>query len=116
MPRATVFVSLALLTGCTLGETPPPPAPDVPLPTTSPEEVVIKVPGMTCESCVEKVTQALAAIPWVNRDSIQTDRKARQAKFTVTDPKLFDFEQVKDQVAAAGYAGATLLTPPGSAR
>ncbi len=113
---AVLSVAVVTLAGCTLGENKPSePVPDTPMPTASPVEVVIKVPGMTCESCVEKVTAALASIPWVEAGSITTDRKARQARFAVTDVKQFDFPAVEEAVRSAGYSGTTLLTPPGPA-
>ncbi len=109
--RIVLFLALGILVGCTLGENKPE-APDVPMPTDGVNQVVIKVPGMTCESCPERVAAALASIPWIDGDSIAADRKTRQAKFAVKDVKQFDIEVVKEKVRAAGYAGTTLLTGP----
>ncbi len=104
-----VLLAVVLFAGCTLGE---PEKPDVPMPTDGPNQVVVKVPGMTCEECPQKVTEALASIPWIEAASIQADRKTRQAKFIVKDRNQFDIETVKATVKKAGYAGTKLLTGP----
>jgi copper chaperone CopZ len=107
--RVVFLLSVAFFAGCTLGE---PDKPDVPMPTDGPNEVVIKVPGMTCEDCPQRVAEALATIPWIEAESIRADRKTRQVIFTVKDRAQFDMETVKDKVAKAGYAGSKLLTSP----
>jgi hypothetical protein len=58
------------------------------------------------------VATALAALPWVEAQSIVADRKTQQAKFTVKDRTRFDIEKVKDAVRNAGYPGTKLLTGP----
>jgi copper chaperone CopZ len=100
---------LALSAGCTLGE---PEKPDVPMPTDGANQVVIKVPGMTCEECPVKVASALASIPWIEADSIKADRKTRQVIFTVKNRAQFDIETVSERVRKAGYAGTKLLSGP----
>lgn len=55
---------------------------------------------------------ALAALPWVESDSITTSRDKRQAKFTVKDPKRFDPEEVKRVLTEKGYAQFRVLTGP----
>jgi copper chaperone CopZ len=87
----------------------PPPAP---VPTDGPNQVVIYVPAMTCASCPEKVTAALAGIAWIETRSIRADRRTRQVKFTVTDRALFNPDKVKEVIARAGYRRTDLLTGP----
>jgi copper chaperone CopZ len=100
---------VCFIAGCTLGE---PEKPDIPLPTDGPGQVVVKVPGMVCEECPQKVAVALSTIPWIEADSIRADRKTRQVKFTVKDRSHFDLEMVKDTVRKAGYSGTKLLVGP----
>lgn len=55
---------------------------------------------------------ALATLPWVERRSIQADRRTRQVRFTVTDRAMFNVQKVRDAIAAAGYRRTDLLTGP----
>jgi hypothetical protein len=58
------------------------------------------------------VAEALATLPWVERDSIKASRATRQAKFTVKDRARFDLEEVQAVVGKAGYPKTRLLTGP----
>ena len=53
---------------------------------------------------------ALAALPWVEADSIHADRATRQVKFTVKDRSQYDFDTVATTLSKAGYPRAQLLT------
>jgi hypothetical protein len=61
------------------------------------------------------VRSAIATLPWVETDSIKTDAKKLQVKFTVKDPKQFDDQAVKDALLkkdAKYSSGAAKLTGP----
>ena len=58
---------------------------------------------------------AIATLPWVETDSIQTDAAKKQVKFTVTDAKQFDDKVVIEALKAKGAKygnGATKLSGP----
>jgi copper chaperone CopZ len=63
-------------------------------------------------SCPAKVASAVAALPWVEFESIKADRTSRQVRFTLKDRKQFDIEKVKEVIAEAGYPDASLLAGP----
>jgi copper chaperone CopZ len=106
---AGAAVGMALLAGCAAEADKPPP---VPMATDSPNQVVVLVPGMVCESCTEHVTEGLAMLPWVDKHSIHADRQLRQVRFTVKDRAAFDLDAVRETIARKGYKGVTLLTGP----
>ena len=56
---------------------------------------------------------AIATLPWVETDSIQTDGKSLLAKFKVKDVKDFDEQLVIATLKKKGYAGAKLQAGPG---
>ena len=58
------------------------------------------------------MSDALAALPWVEPDSIQPSREKRQVRFTVKDRSKFDLDEAEKALAKAGYAGNKLLTGP----
>jgi hypothetical protein len=58
------------------------------------------------------VQAALAALPWVESDTIKPNRDKRQVKFTVKDPKRFDLDAVKKALTEKGYDEANVLTGP----
>lgn len=60
--------------------------------------------------CPAKVSEAVATLPWVEPASIVADRRIRQVRFAVSDPKQFDPAAVTDVIARKGYRGARLLT------
>jgi hypothetical protein len=61
-------------------------------------------------SCTAEVSEALAALPWVEPASITTDRKTRQVRFAVKDRKAFDPDAVTEVIAKKGFKGAKVLT------
>jgi len=58
------------------------------------------------------VRDALATLPWVEKDSIVTDKKALQAKFTVTSKGAFKEEELKRALGDRYSSGMTVLTGP----
>jgi len=59
------------------------------------------------------VRSALATLPWVETNSIVTDRDSTQVRFTLKDRSQYDFEQVKSALKKDGYAaGVKVLTGP----
>ncbi|MDB5312502.1 MAG: hypothetical protein JWO38_6704 [Gemmataceae bacterium] len=108
--RASVAaVGMVLLAGCAAEADKPLP---VPMATDGPNQVVILVPGMVCESCPDRVTEGLVMLPWVDKDSVQADRKLRQVRFTVKDRAAFDLAAVRETIARKGYKGVSLLAGP----
>lgn len=107
-----VVLSTILLAGCVRDVEPPPAPPPEPMPTTGPNQVVIYVPTMVCESCPQKVAEGLAMLPWIDMESLQPDRKLKQMRFTVKDRAAFDAEAVKDTVTRKGFKGVLVLAGP----
>ena len=65
------------------------------------EPVTFEIPGMVCEyTCAPEVEKALANLPGVDAESIETDIETHTATFKVADG--FDVEAAKIAVAAAG--------------
>lgn len=62
------------------------------------------------------MADALATLPWVEKDSIKTSGATLQAKFTVTDPKAFDEAQLVAVLKKKGYPGAKLEAGPPKAQ
>lgn len=58
------------------------------------------------------MADALATLPWVEKDRIQADRKTRQVKFTVTDRAAFDPAAVRDVIKRKGYSRTEVLKGP----
>ena len=58
------------------------------------------------------MSDALAALPWVEPDSIKPSREKRQVRFTVTDRSKFSHDEAEKALSKAGYGGSTLLTGP----
>ena len=82
------------------------------MPTTGPDQVVLYVPTMVCETCPQKVAEGLALLPWVDTESIQPDRKLKQVRFRVKDRSAFDAEAVKETVSRKGFKGVQVLSGP----
>ena len=104
-----VVVVLMATAGCAVEPDKPPPAP---MATDGPNQVVILVPGMVCESCPDRVTEALTMLPWVDKDSVHADRKLHQVRFAVKDRAAFDLGAVRETIARKGFKGVTLLAGP----
>lgn len=107
--RTVALAGLVMLGGCAPEAEKPPPEP---IPTTGANQAVLYIPAMVCESCPGEVTEALATLPWVDRDSIHADRKTRQVRFAVTDPAAFDLEAVRERVGKKGFRNVRLLVSP----
>ncbi len=61
------------------------------------------------------MSDALASLPWVEPGSIKADGKKRQAKFTVTDAKKFNMDEVKRALGDRYSGGVKMLTGPTAA-
>jgi hypothetical protein len=58
------------------------------------------------------VREALTTLPWVESDTIVTNGKTRQVKFTVKDRTKFDLEEVKQALGSRYADGARVMTGP----
>ena len=58
------------------------------------------------------MSKALATLPWVEADTIQTDRKTRQVKFTVKDRTKFNMDEVTHALGDRYGDGVKVLTEP----
>jgi copper chaperone CopZ len=101
-----------LALGCVKDPEPTTAAPPAPMATTGPDQVVIYVPTMVCESCPQKVAEGLALLPWVDTESIHPDRKLKQVRFRVKEKAAFDADAVKETIARKGFKGVLVLTGP----
>jgi copper chaperone CopZ len=68
-----------------------------------PTQYNVKIEGMTCESCVNSVTKALAKLPGVTKDSVKVVLKEKKATLTVSEDKKELSEQIKKAIEGAGY-------------
>lgn len=64
------------------------------------ERTELSVKGMTCENCVNSVTQALKEIEGVKVAKVSLTEEKAQVTF---DPQHTSVEQLKEAVKAAGY-------------
>ena len=58
------------------------------------------------------MSEKLISLPWVDPDSIKTDLKLKQAKFTVKDPAKFNMDEVKRALGSRYGDGVQLLSGP----
>jgi hypothetical protein len=58
------------------------------------------------------VRQSLTTLPWVEPDSIVTEPKTRQVRFTLKDRNAFDEEAVKTALGTRYARRLKLLTGP----
>jgi hypothetical protein len=58
------------------------------------------------------VRNALTTLPWVETNSIKTDSKTLQAKFTVKSKSAFNVEELKRALGDRYGDGMTVLTGP----
>ena len=56
--------------------------------------------------------QALATLPWVETDTIVTDRKTRQARITAKSKAAFNLNEVKSALGDRYDDGVVVLTGP----
>ena len=55
---------------------------------------------------------ALATLPWVEKDSIQTDVDKREVRFDLKDKKGFNEEEVKGALKKQGFPEVTVRSVP----
>ncbi|KAG1474580.1 hypothetical protein G6F56_000280 [Rhizopus delemar] len=67
---------------------------------TEKKKVVMRVLGMTCQSCVASVTDALTNIPDVDPDSVYVNLQAEMAMFICTSP---DQEFIQNTIEDRGF-------------
>ncbi|MDR2833111.1 MAG: copper ion binding protein [Streptococcaceae bacterium] len=64
------------------------------------EKAVLKVEGMSCNHCVQSVTQALSDLPSVN--NIQVDLEGKTASFEFDD-SFVRIDTAKEAIEDQGY-------------
>ncbi len=75
-----------------------------------PETVTIKVEGMSCPHCTERVSQAVKTIPGVDSVAVSLDDKTAVVVF---DGKKTNIKALEKAIAGAGYnAGSTKTDNP----
>ena len=55
---------------------------------------------------------ALATLPWVEKETFSADRATKRVRIGVNDKKLFDFNQIQDALPAKYQQGLTLVLVP----
>jgi len=58
------------------------------------------------------VRKALATLPWVEHDTVQTDVDAREVRFNLKDKKAFNEEAVKEALKGQGFKEVTVKSAP----
>ncbi len=58
------------------------------------------------------MSAALTTLPWVEPDTIATDGKKRQVKFTVKDRAKFNMEEIKRALGPRYDDGVKILAGP----
>jgi hypothetical protein len=61
------------------------------------------------------VHDALATLPWVEKDSVKVNFSQKLATFNVTDPKKFNLEQAQGALSEAGSNYKASVVQTGSA-
>ncbi len=64
------------------------------------EEHVLKVSGMTCEGCEQRIGAALASLPGVRPSA--ADHRSGEVR-VVCDPERTSAAEIRDVVVRAGY-------------
>ena len=80
------------------------------------ETVRFPVAGMTCGSCVNRITRAIRQLDGVTKVSVDLGKETATVR---REPALVSDAALAAAVAAAGYKadlGAAVLLPPGSDR
>ena len=109
--RGLLLAALALvLFGCERAER----GSDEPMPTDGPDQVVLKVPAMSCLTCPASVGEALISLSWVDSDTLKIDAARRQARFKVKDREQFNMDEVKRALGKRYSYGVKLLAGPTS--
>ncbi|KAI8147982.1 E1-E2 ATPase-domain-containing protein [Fennellomyces sp. T-0311] len=60
-------------------------------------KVVMRVLGMTCQSCVAAVTNAIESLPNVQRGSARVDLETEMAMFICKDPNVAELTRIVDE-------------------
>jgi hypothetical protein len=60
------------------------------------------------------VREALAALPWVEKDSIQTDVPSREVRFNLTTKGAFNFDEAKKALTEGGFPEVAVKSAPPS--
>jgi hypothetical protein len=58
------------------------------------------------------VRAALATLPWVEQQTVQTDVKTREVRFNLTDKSAWREEEVRAALKAKSFQEVTVKTPP----
>jgi hypothetical protein len=58
------------------------------------------------------VREALATLPWVEKESIEADVPSRKVTFHITDASKFDFEQLNEALKKQDFDDAQLIHGP----
>jgi len=58
------------------------------------------------------VSERLTRLPWVDADTIKTDAKKRQVRFTLKDAARFNLDEVKQILGQRYNDGVKLLVGP----
>ena len=56
--------------------------------------------------------RALATLPWVEQQSIQTDVPTREVRFNVKDKTAWSEDEVEAALKAKGFPEVTVKSPP----
>lgn len=75
--------------------------------------VDVKVDGMTCGSCVKKVSDELAKVPEIEPGTVKVSLKGNHATLTLKNNDASSVEAVKAAVTKAGFtvAKVNVMTP-----
>ncbi len=78
----------------------------------NPQNVEVKIDGMTCASCAKKVTENLQKVPNLDKASVKIDLAANTAKVKVANADAQTIAAIQDAVTKAGYkvTGAPVVT------
>jgi len=64
------------------------------------EQAIIKVEGMSCQHCVNAITNALGSLPGVSNVKVNLEAKTATAKY---DPSQTSLEKLKSEIEEQGY-------------
>jgi copper chaperone len=61
---------------------------------------VLKVEGMTCQHCVQTITEALGKITGTNKVTVDLDKKEVQVNFNEEETNL---QEISDKIVEVGF-------------
>ncbi|MDX9731803.1 MAG: heavy metal-associated domain-containing protein [Bdellovibrionales bacterium] len=70
--------------------------------------VDVKIKGMTCGSCVQRVSEELAKLDGIDKNSVQVELAGEHATLTVTKNDEKTLASIKNAVKKAGYEVAKI--------